>query len=78
MNSAQRSWIEKIQARLALTSRFLDDIKAVKMQGLTGVLAGVVKDYRSTEIDTSRTFRKLLSAVVLLCESSKIISVLFK
>ncbi|KAK6438978.1 hypothetical protein LTR95_004823 [Oleoguttula sp. CCFEE 5521] len=66
MNTAQGRWIEKIQARLRVTSAFLDDIKAVKMQGLTGVLANTVRDLRTAEIETSKAFRKLLVGMLLL------------
>ncbi|KAK6427646.1 hypothetical protein LTR95_015955, partial [Oleoguttula sp. CCFEE 5521] len=66
MNKAQGRWIEKIQARLRMTSAFLDEIKAVKMQGLTGVLANTVRDLRTAEIETSKAYRKLLVAIILL------------
>ncbi|OQO08332.1 hypothetical protein B0A48_06202 [Cryoendolithus antarcticus] len=66
MNTAQGRWIERIQARLRVTSAFLDDIKAVKMQGLTGVLANTIRDLRTAEIETSKAFRKLLVGMLLL------------
>jgi len=68
MNVAQGQWIERIQERLHVTSIFLDDIKAVKMQGLTKALTSAIRDLRSDEIETSTAFRRLLIAVILLCQ----------
>ncbi|KAB8258546.1 ABC transporter [Aspergillus pseudonomiae] len=66
MNTAQRRWIEKVQERLCVTSAMLSDMKAVKMLGLSGVLLPVIQGFRSREIETSRSYRKLLVAMLLL------------
>ncbi|OGM47940.1 hypothetical protein ABOM_002790 [Aspergillus bombycis] len=66
MNTAQRRWIEKVQERLRVTSAMLGDMKAVKMLGLSGVLLPVIQGFRSREIETSRSYRKLLVAMLLL------------
>jgi hypothetical protein len=47
----------------------LGDMKAVKMLGLEQVMANLVQKLRRDEIETSKAFRKLLMAMVLLCMS---------
>lgn len=69
MSSTQRRWIEKVQERLHVTSSMLGDMKAVKMLGLEQVMANLVQKLRRDEIETSKAFRKLLMAMVLLCMS---------
>ncbi|GAB1207658.1 hypothetical protein APSETT445_006383 [Aspergillus pseudonomiae] len=57
-----------VQERLCVTSAMLSDMKAVKMLGLSGVLLPVIQGFRSREIETSRSYRKLLVAMLLLCK----------
>ncbi|KAK9772947.1 hypothetical protein SCAR479_10457 [Seiridium cardinale] len=57
---SQRAWIEKVQARLLITSNVLNNMKAVKMLGLSQIMSLVLERARRVEIDTSRVFRKLL------------------
>ncbi|KAI0126762.1 ABC transporter [Xylariales sp. AK1849] len=64
--TSQRKWIEKVQDRLRVTSSMLDDMKAVKMLGLSGVMSTIVTGMRRTEIKTSKVFRKLVVARLLL------------
>ncbi|KAL4935954.1 hypothetical protein BDV06DRAFT_205947 [Aspergillus oleicola] len=59
-NKYQRLWIERIEDRLRLTSYTLENIKAVKMLGLSEKLYSVIKNLRHIEIATSAVFRKLL------------------
>jgi ATP-binding cassette subfamily C (CFTR/MRP) protein 1 len=66
--TAQTRWIEKIQERLQVTSSLLGDIKAVKMLGLTQVMSSLVQKLRVDEINTSKSFRKLLVTTLLFCE----------
>jgi ATP-binding cassette subfamily C (CFTR/MRP) protein 1 len=65
--NARMRWIEKVQERLRVTSTLLDDIKAVKMLGLTKVMSNIVTSLRADEIKTSKVFRKLLVLTLLLC-----------
>ncbi|KAK0615177.1 ABC transporter [Bombardia bombarda] len=58
--TAQRHWIERIQERLRITTSMLGDMKAVKMLGLTKAMSTIVQDRRVEEINTSKSFRKLL------------------
>ncbi|KAH8195528.1 hypothetical protein TruAng_010313 [Truncatella angustata] len=58
--TAQKAWIEKVQARLRITSAILDDMKAVKMLGLSNVVSGIIDNLRKVEIKTSSAYRKLL------------------
>lgn len=67
-NKLQRRWIEKVQERLRATNSILDNIKAVKMLGLMGVMSDAVQNLRLDEIRTSAAFRKLLIVMLLLCE----------
>ncbi|KAF5525068.1 ABC transporter atnG [Colletotrichum aenigma] len=65
-NTAQKHWIEKIQERLRVTTTMLSEMKAVKMLGLTQVMSNMVQNHRTDEIETSKSFRKLLVATLLL------------
>ncbi|OLN87448.1 Canalicular multispecific organic anion transporter 2-like protein 2 [Colletotrichum chlorophyti] len=64
--AAQLRWIEKIQERLRMTSTMLGEMKAVKMLGLTQVMSNTIQGFRNDEINTSRSFRKLLVATLML------------
>lgn len=61
-------WIEKIQERLRTTTTVLGEMKAVKMLGLTQVMSNTIGSLRADEIETSKSFRKLLVATLFLCE----------
>ena len=65
---AQQRWIEKVQERLRLTSTMLGDMKSVKMLGLAQVMSTAVQGLRVAEIETSKVYRKLLVAMLLLCK----------
>ncbi|PWI71738.1 Na/K ATPase alpha 1 subunit [Purpureocillium lilacinum] len=62
---AQRRWVEKVEKRLQATSAFLGDIKAVKMLNLSDVMHKTIQGLRREEVDTSRSFRKLLVSTLL-------------
>jgi len=64
---AQRRWVEKVEKRLQATSAFLGDIKAVKMLNLSDVMHKTIQGLRREEVDTSRSFRKLLVSTLLFC-----------
>lgn len=61
-------WIEKVQERLRVTSNVLDDMKAVKMLGISTVMSDMIQKLRQVEIQTSKVYRKLLVWNVLLCK----------
>jgi ATP-binding cassette subfamily C (CFTR/MRP) protein 1 len=65
---AQKAWVERIQIRLAVTSAFLGNMKAVKMLGLKEPLFGLVTKLREAELKTSSRFRRLLVWTVVLCK----------
>ncbi|KAI1858524.1 uncharacterized protein JN550_012571 [Neoarthrinium moseri] len=67
--SAQKQWIERVQDRLRVTSSMLDDMKAVKMLGLSRVMSNIVHGLRKTEIETSKRYRKLLVYLILMSNS---------
>ncbi|KAF7157159.1 hypothetical protein CNMCM6106_002241 [Aspergillus hiratsukae] len=59
-NTGQRRWIEKVQVRLHTTAALLQNMKTIKMLGLTGVVGQFVESLRRDEIETSKGFRKLI------------------
>lgn len=65
---AQVAWIEKVQDRLRVTSAMLDDMKAVKMLGLSSVMSNIIQQLRQIEIRTSKNARKLFVWNVLFCK----------
>ena len=69
-NTAQRTWVERVEARLKVTSFALERIKEVKMLGLSEKLVSIIRGLREAEIAASAMFRKLLIIRVVLCESS--------
>lgn len=64
---AQVAWIEKVQDRLRATTALLGDIKAIKMLALPQVVSTLLTNFRTREIKTSKTFRELLIANIILC-----------
>lgn len=54
------AWIRHVQIRVAVTSRMIGDMKAVKMLGLTDTLFDLVCKLRRAELQASEKFRKLL------------------
>lgn len=70
--TTQRRWIEVIQERLKATSTLLQNIKAVKMLGLTDVTASVLQNLRTNEIEASTTYRKVLLSILLLCKAKPV------
>lgn len=65
--TAQVAWIEKVQERLRATTSLLGDIKAIKMLALPQVASSLLTNLRTSEIKTSKTFRELLVATLILC-----------
>ncbi|EPS31570.1 hypothetical protein PDE_06525 [Penicillium oxalicum 114-2] len=58
--TAQKNWIERVQARLAITSSMLHDMKSVKALSLTDKLLSCITELRSVELRVSKRFRGLL------------------
>ncbi|KAM7205481.1 P-loop containing nucleoside triphosphate hydrolase protein [Naviculisporaceae sp. PSN 640] len=57
---AQRTWVERVENRVAVTAGMVGDMKAVKMLGLSKVLKSMVLHLRELELKTSEKFRSLL------------------
>ncbi|KAM7219313.1 P-loop containing nucleoside triphosphate hydrolase protein [Rhypophila decipiens] len=57
---AQRTWVERVETRVAVTADMLGDMKAVKMLGLSNVLRSMISHLRELELKTSEKFRSLL------------------
>lgn len=62
---AQIAWIERVQKRVAVTANMLNDIKAVKMLGLSDALYNITSKLRTDELKASEKFRKLLVLQIL-------------
>ncbi|KAJ5177771.1 ABC transporter integral membrane type 1 [Penicillium coprophilum] len=68
-STAQRSWVEKVEDRLRMTSLALEKIKEVKMLGLSEKISSIIRGLRHAEVVTSAVFRKLLIVRVVLSNS---------
>ncbi|KAJ3497293.1 hypothetical protein NLG97_g2019 [Lecanicillium saksenae] len=62
---AMIAWIKRVQTRVAVTASFLNDIKAVKMLGLSDALYEITKKLRRDELRASGKFRRLLVLQIL-------------
>ncbi|KAJ5307053.1 hypothetical protein N7508_006068 [Penicillium antarcticum] len=65
-STAISRWIERVQARLSVTSSMLQDMKSIKMLGLTEKLFESVSQLRRVELQVSEKFRRLLVWQVIL------------
>jgi ATP-binding cassette subfamily C (CFTR/MRP) protein 1 len=65
---SQKTWLDKIQARVDATASMLGSMKAVKMTGLTPDLGKKIHDLREDEIRTARTFRGMLVKITACCK----------
>jgi hypothetical protein len=68
----QKDWVDKVQQRLNVTLTMLGNMKAVRMLGLTNVLYTLVSNLQRDELNTSKTFRKLLIWTVTLCRGTTV------
>ncbi|KAJ5085131.1 hypothetical protein N7532_009902 [Penicillium argentinense] len=59
-NTAQRGWIERVQDRLAVISSMLQDMKSVKMLGISEKLFDSISGLRKKELQVSERFRILI------------------
>ncbi|KAG5917423.1 hypothetical protein E4U61_002737 [Claviceps capensis] len=57
--NAQVPWLEAIEKRLAVTSKALGNMKAIRMTGLTDAIQKFISSLRAREIQASRLFRLL-------------------
>ncbi|XHG06242.1 hypothetical protein AWENTII_009447 [Aspergillus wentii] len=64
--SAQRSWNQAVQERVAATASVLGHIRAVKIMGVTESLQTRLHDLRIRELQISARFRGILSVVITL------------
>ena len=55
--NAQNSWLEAIEKRLAVTSKALDSMKAIKMAGAVKTVSTIINALRDQEIASSGLFR---------------------
>ncbi|PYH40847.1 putative ABC multidrug transporter [Aspergillus saccharolyticus JOP 1030-1] len=65
-NTAQRAWIEKVEERIKFTSYAVENIKSVKMLGLSLQMSSIIAGLRYAEVAASTVFRKLLIGSVVL------------
>ncbi|KAH8695211.1 P-loop containing nucleoside triphosphate hydrolase protein [Talaromyces proteolyticus] len=68
---AQKSWLDRIQSRVAATASMLGVMKSVKMTGLTKPLGKRISDLREEEVKSSFTFRFILVKLVTLANISE-------
>ncbi|RAH80143.1 P-loop containing nucleoside triphosphate hydrolase protein [Aspergillus japonicus CBS 114.51] len=73
-NQAQREWIERVEGRIDVTRRMLNDIKSIKLLGLGGHIETIISRCRSIEIATSHKFRSLLCWEVFIANFSWLVS----
>lgn len=57
--NAQVPWLEAIEGRLAVTTKALGQMKAIRMAGMTDSIHKIVTRLRNDEIRASRLFRLL-------------------
>ena len=55
----QKAWLQAGQKRVAMTSSMLNNMKCVKMMGLSDELQSNLHDQRSNEVELSKKFRTL-------------------
>lgn len=65
---AQEPWLEAIENRLAVTSKALGSMKAIKMTGLAGAVSSVISYLRVAEIRAARWHRFLVMCDLGLCK----------
>lgn len=69
--NANVPWLEAIERRLAVTTKMLGSMKAIKMTGLTDVMSNVIASLRSLEIVASRRHRIFTVLEAVTCEYSR-------
>lgn len=66
---AQRPWLEAIERRLAVTTKMLGSMKAIKMTGLAETMHSKVERLRFSEIRASRRHRVFSIFQLSVCKS---------
>ncbi|KUI69238.1 Multidrug resistance-associated protein 1 [Cytospora mali] len=61
ITSRQRAWLEAVQRRINFTSGILGSMRNVKMLGLTSELSANIHQLRSSELTTSKRYRRVQS-----------------
>ncbi|KUI53472.1 Multidrug resistance-associated protein 1 [Cytospora mali] len=61
ITSRQRAWLEAVQRRINFTSGILGSMRNVKMLGLTSQLSANIHQLRSSELTSSRRYRRVQS-----------------
>ncbi|KAL2000415.1 hypothetical protein VTN02DRAFT_3099 [Thermoascus thermophilus] len=74
MGPRQAEWNAASQKRVARTAAAIDNIKWIKLSGLTEFAFSAVKDLRAEELTVSKRCRKLLSWTVTLSQTASIFS----
>jgi hypothetical protein len=64
---SQKAWFETIQKRVNITSEALDAMKGVKFAGLTEQLTVLLRGLRSSEVESSKPYRRLKVINIVLC-----------
>ncbi|KAJ5183506.1 P-loop containing nucleoside triphosphate hydrolase protein [Penicillium capsulatum] len=75
--NAQGIWLEAVAERVAVTSKVLGVIKNIKMTGLTDIVANIVRDLRSDEIEASFSPRIYTVFRVTLSYASSVLAPVF-
>lgn len=66
--SSQKSWLDRIQARVNATTAMIDLVKPVKMTGLTPRLEKNITELREKEVENSGVFRQMLVTITTFCK----------
>ena len=57
MGPARAKWNGLVQKRVSFTSSVLNQIKGIKMMGLSGRMAQLIQSLRVSELDSSKSYR---------------------
>lgn len=71
MGPARMEWNAKVQKRVATTSSMLDQIKGIKMMGLSDRISSLIQSLRIIELDTSKAFRMFFVWISMIGKSFK-------
>ncbi|KAL5046465.1 hypothetical protein BDW71DRAFT_181773 [Aspergillus fruticulosus] len=66
----QRDWIEAVQRRVTATSSVLDNMKGIKMSGLSDVFNAELQQLRALELIVSSKFRQIIALFAVLSNFS--------
>lgn len=66
--SSQKSWLERIQARVNMTTAMISLVRPVKMTALTPRLEKDITELREKEVENSGIFRRMLVTITTFCK----------